>query len=360
MEQRYVVIMAGGRGERFWPQSRMSQPKHLLPIVGEEPMLAQTVARLNGLVGRENIFIITGADQREAVCRCCPELPEDQVVAEPMGRDTAAAVALAATLVGRRDPRGVFAILPADHVIGDAGEFRAVLETGFEAAAVSDVLLTIGIRPTGPATGYGYIRRGRQSTEVRGRAVYAVERFVEKPDLATAQSYLEDGGYLWNAGMFVWSVGTVQSALARHAPAIQAGMDRVAARLDAGSQLGDALAAEYPSLEKISIDYALLEKAANVVMIEATFAWDDVGEWPAVMRHYPTDADGNVVRGDAVVLDSHRNLVVGAGGRTIALLGVDDLIVVDTGDALLICPRSRAQNIKQLVTKVGERHPELL
>lgn len=323
-------------------------------------MLAQTVARLDGLVAVENIFVITGAEQLAAVRASCPALSAEQVVAEPLGRDTAPAVALAATLVGRRDTEGVFAILPADHVIGDAAEFRAVLEAGFEAASAADVLLTIGIKPTSPATGYGYIQRGGQCAEAGGRAVFAVARFVEKPDLATARGYLEDGGYLWNAGMFVWSVGAVQAALARHAPAIHAGMERVSALLAAGGSLADALAPVYPELEKISIDYALLEKAGNVVMIEATFEWDDVGEWPAVMRHFPADGDGNVIRGEAVVLDCHGNLVVGSGSRTIALLGVDDLIVVETDDAMVICPRDRAQDIKKLVAKVGEQHPELL
>ncbi len=359
-DDRFVVIMAGGRGERFWPSSRLSRPKHLLPIVGDKPMLTQTVERLEGLVPVENVFVITSGDQAPAVREVCPGLPAHQVVAEPVGRDTAAAVALAAALVGQRSANGVFAILPADHVIADGVEFRAVLEAGFAAAGIADVLLTIGIKPTAAATGYGYIQQGPACSEANGKAVYSAARFVEKPDLETARSYLADGGYLWNAGMFVWSVASVQKALALHAPDIQTGMRQVADQLAAGGDIDTALAAVYPQLKKISIDYALLEKADNVVMIEATFDWDDVGEWPAVMRHHPADGEGNVVKGQAVLLDARNNLVVGTGRKVVALLGVEDLIVVETDDATVICPRNRAQDIKKLVAEVGEQYPQLL
>lgn len=352
MAERYVVILAGGRGERFWPQSRAARPKHLLPIVGDDTMLAQTVRRLHGLVSPDRIFVLTSADQVDAVCAACPALPRAQVWAEPMGRDTAAAVALAAMLVAERHPQAAMALLAADHVVQDEAGFRATLGAAFAAAEGADTLVTVGIPPDHPATGYGYLHQGEALGEAAGLPVRRVARFVEKPDLATAEGYLATGEYLWNAGLFVWRASVVLDGLRRHAPDIAVVMDRVAAALAA--TVGDpearaaALAREYPDFPKRSIDFALMEHADDVRVVAATFDWDDVGAWPALARHLPEDAAGNVTRGPTVLVDAKRNLVV-SGGRTIALLGVEDLIVVETADAILVCPRARAQEIKRVV-----------
>jgi mannose-1-phosphate guanylyltransferase len=352
MPQRYAVIMAGGKGERFWPQSRLRRPKQLLPIVGDTSMLAQTVERLPGLLPLENILVITNREQRAAVLETCPMLPPENVVAEPIGRDTAAAVGLAALLVARRDPRATLAMLPADHVIHDTKAFRDVLAAGFESAEAEPWLVTVGIRPTEPATGYGYIHRGELIARAQGREVWKVQRFVEKPDLETARAYLESGEYLWNAGMFVWTVPTVRAALAEHVKDIAEGIATIERDIAGGRSIDDALGAHFPSLKKISIDFAVMEKAKNVVTLAATFDWDDVGAWPAVMRHLAADAAGNVVRGGGLVEAGNGNLVVSTPDHLVAVMGVDDLIVVHTADATLVCPKSHAQRVKDLLKRV--------
>ena len=355
MSEPYVVIMAGGRGERFWPHSRLRRPKHLLPIVGETPMLAQTVARLSGLVPPDRIFVVTNCEQREATLETCPELLPQQVVGEPMGRDTAAAVGLSALLVKRASEDAVFAMLPADHVIDRAAGFQDVLQAAMEAASKEDVLVTIGVRPTEPATGYGYVQRGELRLEAKGRSVHEVKRFVEKPDLETARSYLESGDYFWNAGMFVWRPEVILNSLAAHAPELREALRGLEECEDESEDLDSCMQRVYPQLPKISIDYAVMEKAQNVVMVESDFDWDDVGEWPAVARHFPTDEAGNVLRGEVVALDAADNLVISPKGRLTALLGVEDLIVVETEDATLICHRDKAQEVKRLAQEIGRR-----
>lgn len=353
-KKRYVVIMAGGRGERFWPESRLAQPKQLLPIVGERSMLAQTVERLSGLIEAQDIFVITNAEQREAVLRVCPELDPEKVIGEPVGRDTAAAVGLATILVRRADPGATFAMLPADAVIHDAAGLRAGLRAAFEAAEADSVLATIGITATHPATGYGYIQKGAARGEFAGRTVFEVARFVEKPDAATAQSYLEAGGYFWNAGMFVWSVDAIVAELEGSTPSLWNALQGIDAGLNANQDFDALLATQYPKLEKISVDYAIIEKAKNVVMLESCFDWDDVGEWPAVARHYPADDSGNVVRGAAHLTASRGNIVFNRDpDHLVALLGVEDLIVVKTDDATLVCRKDQAQAIKDMVKAIG-------
>mgnify|MGYP001340937993 FL=1 len=356
MSKRYVVIMAGGRGERFWPESRTARPKQLLPIVGDKAMLAQTIDRLADLVPAEDVFIITNAEQRDAVLEVCPELDPNKVIGEPVGRDTAAAVGLATVLVRREDPEAVFAMLPADAVIHDAAGLCATLESAFAAAEADPVLATIGITASFPATGYGYIQQGNTLGDYAGQAVYQVKRFVEKPDLATAQSYLDAGDYFWNAGMFIWSVSAIVAELEKSTPTLWQALQAIDQGLEAGQEIDALLAQHYPKLEKISVDYAIIEKANNVVMVKSGFDWDDVGEWPAVSRHYPADEAGNVVRGSAELTDASGNIVYSRDDKhLVALLGVEDLIVVRTEDATLVCHKDKAQEIKDLVKKIGAK-----
>ncbi len=356
MSKRYVVIMAGGRGERFWPVSRLARPKQLLPIVGEKAMLTQTVERLAGLVDPQDVFVITNAEQRAAVLEVCPGLDPAKVIGEPVGRDTAAAVGLATVLVRREDPAATFAMLPADAVINDDAGLRATLETAFQAAEARPVLATIGVTADFPATGYGYIQQGNELDEYAGRQVFQVQRFVEKPDQQTAETYLRSGDYFWNAGMFIWSVSAIVGELETSTPALWSALQGIDAGLAAGQNLDALLAEHYPHLEKISVDYAIIEKAANVVMVESGFGWDDVGEWPAIARHYPADAAGNVVRGSAELADARRNIVYSQDEEhLIALLGAEDLIVVKTQDATLICHRDKAQDLKALVKQIGAK-----
>lgn len=347
--------MAGGRGERFWPQSRLKRPKHLLPIVGQSPMLAQTIERLAGFIPPAQVIILTNAEQREAVLETCPEVPADQVVGEPVGRDTAPAVALATLLVRRRNPNASFAMLPADAVIHDAENFRAVLGAAFETAEQSSALLTIGIRPDHPATGYGYLQRGPEVTRAGSRPIFEVKRFIEKPALATAEEYLASGEFYWNAGMFIWTAPAIAAELERCAPQLWQAVETMEAELEQGHSLEATLGTHYPTLDKISIDYAVMEKAHSVRMVESAFDWDDVGSWPAVARHYEPDPAGNTIRGEAEAIDSSGNIILAEEGHLIGLIGVDDLIVVHTTDATLICPRDRAQEVKRLFQQILER-----
>lgn len=353
MNERYVVIMAGGRGERFWPRSRLARPKHLLPIVGDKPMLTQTVDRLEGLVPPERIFVITNVEQAEAVREVCPMLPAENVVAEPVGRDTAAAVGLATILVKHRNPNASFAMLPADAVIHDGAGFRRIVAAAFEAAEAEDALVTVGIQPTYPATGYGYIEKAEVSGKAGGEAVYAVRQFREKPDLETARGYLESGDFFWNAGMFFWRVPVISDCFVRFTPALWNALRAIEAGLQKGEELRSLLEEHYPKLEKISVDYAIMEKAETVRVLQSAFDWDDVGEWPAVERHHERDEAGNVAQGSAVLHAASGNIVISDAGHTVALIGVEDLIVVHTGDATLVCPKDRAQDIKKLVKELG-------
>lgn len=356
--------MAGGRGERFWPLSRARRPKHLLPIVGDTPLLAQTVERLRGLVPIENILLITNEEQREASLEACPALRAENVFGEPMGRDTAPAVGLAALLVRQRDANGVFAMLPADHVIHDTAGYQETVRVAFEAAERGDALVTIGIKPTFAATGYGYVNFSGDTIALPSGQVHKVNRFVEKPDRARAEAFLQEGSYYWNAGMFFWRADTVLAALGKHAPGLYSELMRLDEQLmlvtkaQGGTvvrpdeKLTAALAVIYPQLTKLSIDYALMEKATNVLMAPSRFDWDDVGEWTAIARHYPADEHGNSLRGMVVSEGSTGNIVITQEGHTVALLGIKDLVVVQTDDATLICPKDRAQEVKKLVGKL--------
>ncbi len=350
--------MAGGRGERFWPKSRLTRPKHLLPIVGDTTMLEQTLARLEGLVPPENVFVITNREQRASVLDTCPGLLPANVIGEPVGRDTAAAVGLATVLVKNRDPEGAFAILPADHVINNEEGFWTTLEAAFDAAEMGEHLVTVGIKPDSPATGYGYIQKGEPFIFSKKEDVFKVRRFVEKPDLPTAGKYLKSGDYFWNAGMFVWRADVIGRALSCHAPDLWLALGKIEDGIRVGKNLDSLLQEHYAKLEKISIDYAVMEKADNVLTVEAGFNWDDVGEWPAIARHNKSDPQGNIIQGKAMIRDGSGNIVVNEEGHFTALIGVNDLIVVQTKDATLVCPKSKAQEIKKLVAEIA-KNPDL-
>ena len=354
MAERFVVIMAGGKGERFWPQSRLTTPKHLLPIVGDTTMLAQTVDRVTGAVPRENVFVLTTQAQLAGCRQACPELPAANIVAEPMGRDTAAATGLAMLLVKQRSPQAAFAMLPADHVIHDVAEYGKLLAVAFAAAESADKLVTLGIKPTTPETGFGYIQQAGPWKEFSGRPVMAVKRFVEKPDLPTAQGYLSSGEYFWNAGMFVWRVPVVEAAFKAHAPELYAGLARLEAAAQSPGGWAAALAEVYPNLPRISVDYALMEKSTNVVVVPATFDWDDVGSWPAIAKHFKPDASGNVLRGASMVEGGRDNIVVSTDGHLTAVVGASDLIVVHTAEATLVCHKDKAQDIKALLKRLAD------
>jgi mannose-1-phosphate guanylyltransferase len=358
---RYVIIMAGGRGERFWPMSREKTPKQLITLLGKRSFLQQAVANALPLVPIENIFIITNALQAPEVRRQLPKLPKENVVGEPVGRDTCAAVALGAAVVGQRDHNAVMAVLPADHVIPEEEKFRQVLADSMDLAQREPVIVTIGIKPSEPATGYGYIQTGPVLPTPKGVEPYSTpffkaERFVEKPNLEKAIEYVNSGQYRWNAGMFVWSYATVMQGLELHQPEMAAACRRWEAA-SGPVKLAKLLAREYTEIKKISIDYALMEKATNVVVADGSFAWDDLGAWPALARHLKADAEGNCASADFIHVDSFQNIIFDARTKNrtpIALVGVRDSILVQTDDAVLLAHKSQAQKIKELVKKLAE------
>lgn len=360
-KDRFVIIMAGGKGERFWPVSREKTPKQLITLIGDQSFLQQAVGRVSPIVPAENIFVITNQVQAAEVRRQLPQLPKSNVVAEPCGRDTCAAVTLGAALVGARSSKGVMAVLPADHVIPNEKAFQRVLLDSLNLAAQQSVIVTIGIKPTEPATGYGYIKLAELMPRPVGMnpaqtIFYRAELFVEKPPLEKAVEYLASGQYRWNAGMFIWSHATVAAGLQLHQPEMFAASQRWMAAAPSLIKLARLLATEYPHLPKISIDYALLEHAKNVVLADGAFAWDDLGAWNALARHLPADAHGNCVAADFIGVDAARNIIFDARTRKrtpIAVVGLNDVIVVQTDDTLLLAHKSESQKIKELVKKLA-------
>lgn len=349
----YAVIMAGGKGERFWPLSTARRPKQLLALVGDRPLIAQAVQRLEGLIPYQNIFVVTNGDLVDATREAVPMLPPGNVCGEPIGRDTAAAVACGAALVAARDPEGVFAVLTADQVIGDLSVFQSTLRGGLELASKEDVLVTIGLEPTFASTGFGYIEAGDLYGEAEGVLFRRAVRFVEKPDAQTAAGYVESGRFYWNSGMFIWSVPTLSAAFSAHCPEMKALLDRLIPFARQG-RIDEGLAEAYPGLKKISIDYALMEKAERIVMACGTFAWDDVGSWPALERYFAPDEDGNTLIGQCEQVDSSGNIIC-SEGRLTAVIGVQNLVVVQAEGVTLVCAKEQAQEIKRMVERLREK-----
>lgn len=345
-----AVVMAGGRGTRFWPRSRNARPKQFLAIVGTETLLHQTVERLEGHVAPERTFIVTTEDLAEETRRMLPQLPPENVLVEPEGRNTAPCLALALVQIERRFPEGVMAVLSADHWIGDRELFLEDLDTAVSHATRARELVTFGIRPAYPETGYGYI-------ESQGEGpVFQVRAFREKPPVDVAVQYLASGRHYWNAGMFVWTLADLRAGLLRHAPEVLAPLDAWAA---AGAD-PERLAAAYGQLPQVAIDVALMEKAERVAVVPARFRWSDVGSWPAAIAFQSPDAEGNICQGETILLNT-RNSAFFGGQRLIAASGVEDLIVVDEPDALLLCHRDRAQSVKQIVERLkAEGREDLL
>lgn len=343
----YALILAGGSGQRFWPASRDRLPKQLLRLFDDKSMLEQTVARLDGLVPKENILILTNHVQLEGVRAALPDFPVENIVAEPEKRDTAPAIALAVGWVAARDPQATMMVLPSDHLIQDRAQFQRTLRTACTAAQESGALVTIGIKPTWPCPSYGYIERGArfELKQDTGVPVFDVVRFREKPNTELAEQFLAQGNFTWNAGMFFWTLPTVRQNLAKHCPELSAFIDA----LQTSNDLAATVSAQFTTLPKLSIDYALMERAPRVLNVEACFDWDDVGNWTSVGSYLQKDEQGNAHNCALSQLDSGNNLVFSQTPQHIALLGVSDLMVIATGDALLVAHRSQAERLKKLV-----------
>lgn len=352
MPATYALILAGGSGRRFWPLSRDSRPKQLLQLFGDDTLLQQALRRLGGMVPPENILILTNAEQEAGVRAVVGDLlPAENIVAEPAKRDTAPAIALGIGWVAARDPEAVMMVLPADQLIQDEAAFQECMRGAVEVAARTKALVTIGIKPTWACPSYGYIERGRRafiSGLNTNPAVYEVERFREKPNPDLAEQFLRQGNFSWNAGMFIWSIPAVIAELAQHCPELEKFVSEVRRARD----LPGVIASQFPALTAISIDYALMEKAGRVLNIEASFDWDDVGSWISVGKYLPPDAHTNVANTDVSSIDSRGSIVFSSSKKRVALLDVNDLIIVETPDAILVANKHSADAIKKLVDLV--------
>ena len=345
----YAVILSGGSGERFWPLSTPERPKQFLKVFGGKSLIRQAVERLDGLVPPERILVVTAASLAKATRRELPELPRANIVAEPCRRDTAAAVATACGVVEHMGgENSVAAILTADQIMKDVKAFRRVLVDAARAAAASDDIVTMGVEPDHPATGFGYIQVGKPAGLRMRTPFHRAVRFVEKPDAKTAAKYVASGSYVWNAGMFVWKVSTMKAALLAGAPALAI---LEAAVADRKNRVASVMEKFYPQLPRISIDYAVMEKAKNILVSRGAFGWDDVGTWSAAERHLPSDGRGNVAKGGVTLLDVSNTVAISEGPR-IAALGVDGLVVVATGDSVLVASKDRVQDLKKLLAEM--------
>jgi mannose-1-phosphate guanylyltransferase len=351
----HAMIMAGGGGTRFWPRSRQKKPKQFLSLVGERTLLQQTLDRIEALSPADKAWVITSAAHRDECAKQLPDLPKENIVGEPCGRDTAACIGLGAALVVRREPDAAMIVMPADHVIEPAQEFRRAVQAGLALVNESpQTLVTIGIPPTFPATGYGYIQRGAALGQRQGTSVFRVAAFREKPSFDAAQQMLASGEYFWNSGIFLWKAHTILEALEANQPAIAAAVQRIA--MSWSSPDRDAVfRAEYEGLTKISIDYAVMEKAKDVLVVQAPYRWDDVGSWLALERMHPQDEGGNTILARHAGIATKNCVVVGDPDVLLTTVGVENLLIVQDGDAFLVADRREEGTVKNLVDLLRKR-----
>jgi len=349
----YAVIMAGGKGTRFWPYSREKRPKQFLNIVGKGSMLQQTIERIRPLIEPEKILIVTAQEQVEETRRQLPDLPGQNILIEPQGKNTAPCLGLAAVYLHRYDPHGVMCALPADHYIEKEEEFREVISRAHEFLQGEDYLITLGIQPSRPETGYGYIEVGRELKVLGDKKIHQANRFLEKPDAELARRLVDSGGYLWNSGMFIWRISSLLREIETHLPAMYEGLQRISSAL-ATPQEKETIREVYEGLTAISIDKGVMEKASGIAVIPCQLGWNDVGSWTSLYDLLSVDESGNIVRGDHIGIDSRGCLIMG-GERLIATVGLQDVMIIETEDVLLICPRGEGQRIRELVDQLRDR-----
>jgi len=353
----HAVIMAGGTGSRLWPVSRRATPKQLLKLAGDDTMFQHSVYRMAPLMGPEQVYVVARADLISALSAQVPTLPGENYIVEPEGRGTAPAIALAAIHLLQSDPDAVMAVLTADHYIADTAAFRTTLSAAQD-LALDGHLVTLGIEPLFASTGFGYIEQGSPGIPVDGLAVYDVAAFTEKPDAETAEAMLKSGNYVWNGGMFIWRAARILQEFERQMPVFHAQLMEIAATLGT-PKYEDVLARVWPTVETETIDFGIMEGAEDVVVLPVEIGWSDVGSWASVFDVRPSDEDGNILLGRHESIDTANTLVYG-GKRLIATIGVDNLIIVDTPDALLICRRGHEQDVKAIVSRLKAAGDETL
>ncbi|MFQ5583611.1 MAG: mannose-1-phosphate guanylyltransferase [Calditrichia bacterium] len=350
----YAVLMAGGVGTRFWPRSRSKSPKQVLKIAGDGTMIQATHDRLKGLVEESNIYVVTNREQYEILQEQLPALDRKNFILEPFGRNTAPCIGLAAVQILAEDPDGVMLVLPADHLITNEKKFRKLAQIAIEFISENDGLITMGIEPTSPSTAYGYIQRGKKVAEIRGQEIYKVRTFAEKPNYETAVRFLDSGGFYWNSGMFIWKASTILKEIADKLPEIHHGLLQVKECLNT-PEYEKQVEETYRRIRGISIDYGVMQTSEHVYVIPADFGWNDVGSWETVYDISPKDK--NKIAGEykeLVNIDS-AECYVSSPEKVIALVGVKNILVVDTGDALLICKKSHSQKVKEVVEVLKKR-----
>ena len=343
-----AVIMAGGRGERFWPKSRNNRPKQFLSLTSDgETMIQKTVKRLSPLVSAEDIFIVTNAAYADLVNDQLPDVPRENILCEPCARNTAPCIAFAAAIIQKKYGDAMMLVLPSDHLIGYENIYIKTLQTAIRTAEEGNNLVTIGITPAYPETGYGYINFGKEAGDA-----YEVERFVEKPDLPTAKKYLASGKYLWISGMFVWKASAIMYNMKQFMPEIHDGAVRIGDSYGTDSY-EETLIKEFTAFTSESVDFGIMEKASDIYTIPGSFGWDDVGSWLAVERINETDDKKNYFDGDVIAVDSERTTVCG-GKRLVAAIGTRDIVIVDTDDVLLVCSKNNTQDVKKVIAQLKE------
>lgn len=358
MSSFYAAIMAGGVGTRLWPLSRQTRPKQALPLIGSRTMFQHAVDRLTPLLSPDHILVVTNPKHAEILGPQAPELPDENFILEPMGRDSGPAVGLCAVHLRRRDPDAVMAMLTADHHIAKVERFRAVLAAA-EKVARTGKIVTLGIKPDYPSTGFGYVQQGESLGQFDGFEVFHAAQFTEKPDSDTAETFFESGEYSWNSGMFIWRVDQVLTEFQKQRPRIHRQLMAIADALGTLDEV-QVLSEIWPQIEKISIDYAIMEGAEDVAVIPVELGWSDVGSWATLLELIPGDDQENVIVGPHLGLDTVRTLVR-SEDRLVVTIGLEDMIVIDTDDALLVCSRDRAQDVKQIVQQLRrEGQDELL
>ncbi|GIM44627.1 mannose-1-phosphate guanylyltransferase [Collibacillus ludicampi] len=349
----YALILAGGVGSRFWPKSSVSNPKQFLRIFGNQSLLQTTVSRVRPLIHKDCIYVVGNERYMERIREQLPDIADTNLIIEPEARETAAGIGLGAVKLIKRDPQAVMAVLPSDHFIGNEQDFRRYLAWAAEYAHTSRMLVTFGIRPTEPKTGYGYIQIGRLLLQDGVHRIYQAKEFTEKPDFERALHFLQTGMYLWNSGMFVWRVATLLQAFRQHMPSMYTRLSRIYDALDT-PQEQEVIREEYRNMEKVSVDYGLMEKADNVAVIPADFAWDDVGSWRSLERFLPHDDKGNIVNGLHVGIDTYGSIIE-SDDMLITTIGVRDLLIVQADRSLLVADKERDQEIKELVKRIDMR-----
>jgi mannose-1-phosphate guanylyltransferase len=348
----YAVIMAGGVGSRLWPRSRGSTPKQFLDLLGSRTMLQETVDRIEPLIPLERLLVVVGEEHAATVRDQVPSLPIENLIIEPGPRDTAPCIGLAAIALQRRDPAAIMATFPADHCIVDADGLRRAVAAAARIAQ-EDYLVTLGITPSHAHTGYGYIQRGASLNSANDLPAFRVQRFTEKPNEITARHFVESGEYYWNAGMFIWQVSRILAEMANLLPPLYAELERVADAWDS-AQRTELLAAAWQRISRISIDYGVMEKAARVAVVPVDIGWNDVGNWATLSELLESDKAGNALRGEGrhLAQDIRDSYIYASAGRLVAAVGLNGFVVVDTPDALLICPKDRAQDVRDVVDRL--------